>query len=142
MKYLILLFFALPLFFIHWALVLVVPLAILNGYINSRAIAAHKVGKKYHTIQLIIFVSLCATLVATGVILWDEIILVVALYYAAFETSLNLFNGKAYNYVGETAETDKLIRKWFPLIWQQRWFFVVSKLILFFVGLIIYYLNK
>ena len=139
MKYLILLFFALPLFFIHWTLVLVVPLAILNGYINSRAISKNKVGKKYHTIQLLIFVSLAATLVATKVILWDEIILVVALYYAAFETSLNLFNGKSYSYVGETAWMDRTVRGWFPKIWQQRWFFVVSKLFLFFIGLAIYY---
>ena len=138
-------FTAVLLFFIgreDWQMLIPIPLAILNGYINSRAIAKHRVGKKWHIIQLLTLSSLCGILVATKAILWDELALVVALYYTAFEISLNKFNGQVWNYVGQVAWLDRLQRRITKTEGKSRTLFAVIKLMLVFAGMSIYLANK
>lgn len=133
------------LFFIgreDWAMLIPIPLAILNGYINSRAIARHKVGKKYHTIQVLLLTAILVTLKLTNVLFWDELALVVSLYYAAFEISLNKFNGQVWNYVGKTAFLDRLQRRLVNTEGKSRTLFIVIKLLFLFAGMSIYLANK
>ena len=133
------------LFFIareDWLMLIPIPLAILNGYINSRAIAKHKVGKKYHTIQLLLLAGIIITLKLTNVLFWDELALVVSMYYATFEISLNLFNGQIWNYTGKTAWTDRMIRRIAKNEGRVRVMFIVFKLMFFFAGMTIYLMNK
>ena len=136
---------AVILFFVgreDWTMLIPIPLAIINGYINSRAIARHRVGKKYHTIQVLLLTAILVTLKLTNVLFWDELALVVSLYYAAFEISLNKFNGQVWNYIGKTAWIDRLQRRMVNTEGKSRTLFIVVKMILIFVGLSIYLADK
>lgn len=127
-----------------WQMLLIIPIAILNGLINARFIGQHVVGEFYHDLQLGILLVVFIVLVATKVILPDEILLILSFYYAAFEISLNRFRKppKIWNYVGHTSFIDRLIRSVFKTEGKARAFFMASKWILLFAGLTIYLWNK
>ena len=133
------------LFFIgreDWTMLIPIPLAILNGYINSRAIARHKVGKKYHTIQVLLLTAILVTLKLTNVLFWDELALVVSLYYAAFEISLNIWNKQNWAYIGKTAWIDRTLRRMVNSEGKSRTLFIVTKLFFLAAGMSIYLINK
>ena len=51
--------FATRIAFYDWTVLLIIPMAILNGYINSEAIKKNKVGRRWHDLQgIILFVIL------------------------------------------------------------------------------------
>ena len=134
------------LFFIgreDWTMLIPIPLAILNGYINTRYWKRKQIGKRFHNLQLIILVSLAAILVATKVILWDELTLVVALYYATFEISINKLNNQVWNYTGKSSELDRFFRRLTKHNeGKSRTLFIVIKLLFLFAGMSIYLANK
>lgn len=124
-SYFLILFSSVLLFFIgyeDWMMLIPVPLGIINGWINSRAIIRDKFGKAWHTVQFLILTGGLVALKWTNLLLWDEILLVSSLYYISFEVSLNLFRGLFWAYVGRTAATDVFIRTFlFTMVNFKTW---------------------
>ena len=125
-----------------WTLLLIIPIGLLNAWINSKAIQKHLVGRLWHNLQLFILLVTLGTLVWVKIIMWDEILLLMALYYATFEVTLNLFRKKPYNYVGKTSFMDRMIWKVFKTQASVNTFFSLGKLLLIFAGVAIYLTGK
>lgn len=119
---------------------LIIPIAILNGLINARAINMGKFGVYWHDIQVYILVILMASFVWAGIVKLDEIILVLSLYYASFEISVNRFRKprKKWNYTGYTSKMDRFIRKNCQKYMMPNHAFIFIKMISILIGLTIY----
>lgn len=128
-------------YFEDWTVLLVIPLAILNGYINSKAIQKNKVGRKWHDIQYYILLTLLGVLVLVGLIDLKAVVFIMALYWVFFEISLNQFNDWDWDWVGTTGRWEKLMRKVFKTLATRRVYFVVSKIFALFAGYLIYMWN-
>jgi len=123
-----------------WKLTLIVPFALLVSFINFKLI--DKVGKVWHEVQLSGLVIAFVILIITKVIKWDEIMLLISLYYVTFETSLNAFRKLPLNYIGKTSTIDKLIRKVFKKEAMLNQMSTLGKFILLFIGIAIYFTGK
>lgn len=127
-----------------------VLIGVINGWINARAINKNKFGKWWHGLQLLILVVILGLLILFKIVKWNEVLLVVTLYYITFETVLNLLRKpkKVWDYVGHTSAIDKAIRslmgvfKKNPIEGQVRTFLTVIKWFLLFVGMAIYLSDK
>ena len=126
----------------HWELVLIIPMAVINGWINSTPFDKRSVGKLWHGLQLGILFAIAGVMVWLKVIAWEEIVLVIALYHSTFEISRNLFENQEWDYVGETANTDQWIRAKFRTLGLRRTFFITSKVIFIFAGFAIFMFSK
>lgn len=123
-----------------WKLLLVVPFALLVSFINYKSL--ERINKAWHTIQLSLLVIALGTLILTKVVKWDEVLLILSLYYVTFETSLNAFRKLPLNYIGKTAKIDKLIRKVCKTEAMINQVSSLSKFILLFIGIAIYLTGK
>jgi len=125
-----------------WRILIIIPLAILNGYINSSAIKKNKFGDLWHDLQFFILAVIMGVLVWFGIVKLDEVVLIMAFSYVSFEVSLNLFSGWDWNHVGTTSDIDRWITKKFKTLGMRRRIFLVSKLFALFIGFAIYIFNK
>lgn len=125
-----------------WKLLLIIPFALIISYVNFKAIGHKLVGKAWHSIQLLILVVAMVILILTHVIKWDEILLLLALYYVTFEISLNKFRDKEFNYIGKTAAIDRFIWKICKTEAMVKQVSTLSKFFLIFAGIAIYLTGK
>lgn len=125
-----------------WTLLLVIPLAIVVSKLNQLAIKKELVGKVWHNVQLGILVTTLGALVLTKLVKYDEIVLLLTLYYVTYETSLNFFRKLPLEYIGKTSVVDKLLRKMFkkPALLNQMT--TIGKFFLLFIGIAIYLTGK
>ena len=119
-------------------ILLILPIGLINAYINYRGIQKGKVNNTWHVIQLGILVGVLVILILLNVVAWKEVLLIVSLYYTAFEVTLNLLRKLPFNYVGKTSMLDKLLRKVFKNEAIVRQVFTVSKILLVFAGIAIF----
>ena len=135
-----------------------VLIGVINGWINARAINYNKFGKLWHGLQLGILVVILGLLIWFKIVVWNEVLLIISLYYLSFETLLNLLRKpkKVWDYVGHTSTIDKMIRgfltwimnikkrkqKRVPSEGQVRTLGTVIKYFMLFIGLAIYLTDK
>jgi len=106
--------------FVDWSMLFMMPIGILNGYINANAIKKGKFGKLWHNLQAFILLIIFAALFLLKYIQPRELLWIWASYYTIFEISLNLFRGNSWNYVGESATTDKILWKFMTFMVNLR----------------------
>ena len=128
-------------FYNAWLLI-AVAVGILNALLNHIRIKDHIISKLWHGLQFGLLVAVLAALVWRHIVMWDEVLIIVAFYYTSFEVALNLFRKKPWNYVGHTAFMDRTIRNMFNSEAFVTAFFVASKYVLMFAGLTVFLLNK
>ena len=144
--------------FVDWSMLFMIPVGILNGYINSNAIKKGKFGELWHNLQAFILLIIFAALFLLKYIQPRELLWIWASYYTVFEISLNLFRGNSWNYIGTSSTTDKLLWKFMtfmvnirrkkdqPIIvpskGQMKNLFVATKLFPLVAGYLIYEIPK
>lgn len=127
---------------VDWRMLLVIPMAVGNGWINATAIKKNKFGKPWHYVQYTILLGTLGVLFWKNILFLDELLITVAFYYTFFEVSLNLFRGVEWDYTGRTSTIDKLMRKVFKTPATLNAGFMAVKLLLTFAGIAVYLFNK
>ena len=118
-----------------YVLTLPIGLGILNAIVNKKMIDKFKVGKVYHYVQLAILIAIMGILIWTKLIEWNQVLLMTGFYWFSFEYFLNIFRGRDWDYIGNTAYSDKLIRRVFKRYSLARTFLTVVKIFAIVGGL-------
>lgn len=80
---------------------------------------------------IIVVYSLCG--VSTNVVLYINVaVLLASIFTVVFDITRNLAKGQAWNYIGETASIDKLLRKYPVAAWGAKFAIVLLSIIVLY----------